>query len=813
LTSSSSKYFVGMSLFFLLMGLSSFAFYYGAESSMLSLLGKRLRLNPIQEEQVHFVQEYLWYAGFFAVLLSFLSWGGRRGWQACWQEYQESSRSVPSPTTLVNLFVVSFLSLYFEMIFIRWVSTEVRILAFFKNVPLIAAFLGLGLGCLLARSPKRLEFWFLPVLSLFLLFVGFGSDTYLRFLSFAGATLFEQEHHIWGHTLPASLYVLAFLCFYGGLLFLFSFLVFLFLPLGQLVGRGFLQKSPISAYSVNILGALSGIYAYNGLTYLHTSPVLWFSLGAIPFLALLWPSKRFIVLSFAFLAVALGLQFYTFMPRMWSLYNRISVYDSYYWLTPQGESVIYPTKEGDLRDDQGREGKWVKVGKRLDVGDLFYMDISDFSPQFLTQYPQFYGKAIELYSYNLPYTLFPPKRVCIVGSGGGNDVAAALRAKVPEILAVEIDPLVIEMGRHYHPERPYQQKEVQVRIEDARHFLNQGSEPFDLILYGLLDSHSLFSTFSSVRLDNYVYTVEAFQQAQRLLSPEGLLICSFATKKPWMIERFYRTFNQVFEQETFLVDSGRGITLINGKRKDFAHVLERHGLKNQAHLYSQTTSLPLATDDWPFMYQKEKSLSWGFCLGLLLMAFGGFYWIWKLLPTPRHFQGNALFFWLGVSFLLVEVKNISQLALVWGSTWKVNAIVIGGIMALLLIANTLVQRFHWKNGVGRIYILLILALGLTYYYPLDWGLDKGWFLAQILPTFVFISPLFLAGLWFAIALQESGPSADQALGWNLMGSVLGGFLEYFSVVAGFRFLTFIALATYSLAFWSFPFRTNFESKA
>lgn len=52
----------------------------------------------------------------------------------------------------IELVVISFIALYFEVLFIRWLSSEIRVFAYFKNFPLIAAFLGLGLGCAVAKK-------------------------------------------------------------------------------------------------------------------------------------------------------------------------------------------------------------------------------------------------------------------------------------------------------------------------------------------------------------------------------------------------------------------------------------------------------------------------------------------------------------------------------------------------------------------------------------------------------------------------------------------------------------------------------------
>src|SRR3982751_4789704 len=62
-------------------------------------------------------------------------------------------RAAPRLRPILLLALISFVSLYFEMIIIRWLASDVRIFAYFKNLPLLAAFLGLGLGC--ARARRR----------------------------------------------------------------------------------------------------------------------------------------------------------------------------------------------------------------------------------------------------------------------------------------------------------------------------------------------------------------------------------------------------------------------------------------------------------------------------------------------------------------------------------------------------------------------------------------------------------------------------------------------------------------------------------
>src|SRR5437868_4354827 len=68
-----------------------------------------------------------------------------------------------------TLALVSFLSLFLEMLMIRWVSSEIRVFAYLKNFVLVACFLGFGLGCYLCRRRVNLVAGLLPLVAVALL--------------------------------------------------------------------------------------------------------------------------------------------------------------------------------------------------------------------------------------------------------------------------------------------------------------------------------------------------------------------------------------------------------------------------------------------------------------------------------------------------------------------------------------------------------------------------------------------------------------------------------------------------------------------
>ena len=62
----------------------------------------------------------------------------------------------------VELFLVSFLILFFELTCIRWFGSIVIFLTFFTNIVLMACFLGVSVGCLAASRRWNLIHGFIP---------------------------------------------------------------------------------------------------------------------------------------------------------------------------------------------------------------------------------------------------------------------------------------------------------------------------------------------------------------------------------------------------------------------------------------------------------------------------------------------------------------------------------------------------------------------------------------------------------------------------------------------------------------------------
>src|SRR4029079_8455554 len=127
------------------------------------------------------------------------------------------------------------------------------------------------------------------------------------------------------------------------------------------------------------------------------------------------------------------------------------------------------------------------------------------------------------YFYQWPYTVFGDTfdDVLILGAGTGTDVAAALRHGARHVDAVEIDPVILRLGAADHPDHPYSDPRVTAICDDARHFLRTTNKKYDLVVFALIDSLTRQSSFSSVRLESYMFTEESFQAVRQHLTARG----------------------------------------------------------------------------------------------------------------------------------------------------------------------------------------------------------------------------------------------------------------------------------------------------
>lgn len=659
------------------------------------------------------------------------------------------------------------LSLLLELCIIRWQSSILPFFAFYKNFSLLACFVGLGLGYALATRDRIPLVIVLPLLAWqfgFMTIVRYGLDIDLNTVPF-------REQLTMGIGVGNLSQILL---LYGLLAIVFLITALTFIPIGQLCGRLMERRSKLPAYGLNLLGSLLGVLLMLVASFLWTPPLAWFALCFLAILLFTLKTPSLMMVGLSFTVVCTIVLAWPVNP----LWNR--VYSPYQLL---------------------------EIGRSEDTGltliraaGHYYQNVYDFSDAGSTRWSKARGY------YNFPYKAHPTlANVAIVGAGTGNDVAAALRSGAEHVEAIEIDPAIQLTGKLSHPEKPYNDARVHAVVNDARSFLRTTEQKFDLVVYGMLDSHTLLSQGSSVRLDSFVYTVEGLREARARLKPDGMLSLSFSVLSDALGRKIYLMLQQAFDgRPPICLEAGFGGSIIflesdNEKWAIPPQLVEEAGFTDKTAFYADPAlHADVSTDDWPFFYMPQRIYPVSYLIMVFQLLALSLLVAVNFLPERPKFS-HLSFFFLGAGFMLIETKGITEMGLTFGNTWQVIGIVIAGILTMAFLGNCAVQWLNIRRPLTP-YLFLFAALCVGWYVARAGGFASTP-LGRLETCIVLTLPLLFSGIVFSTLLSSKGRVSGM-MAMNLLGAVCGGLLEYNSMYFGFRFLYLLAIGCYLLAFVS-----------
>lgn len=700
-----------------------------------------------------------------------------RGDQAAAEQATFLLKDLPEGWISPAIFAAAGVSLFLELALIRWQATVFPFFSFYKNLSLLSCFAGLGLGYAMGRRDRVPLFLTLPLLCwqfLFMMGMRYGM-TYHQFHSLYVLPFREQLNmglpHVGRYWQGIqSYYVLA-------VVFLLTALAFI--PVGQLCGSLMERREKLTSYGLNLLGSLAGVLLMFVVSAFWTPPTVWFLIAFAILLSFHVRKKSVLVLGASTAILALLILEWPVSPAWSRIYSP-------YQLLEVGRN------EHGYMEIRAAGHYYQKVYDFINTGDKWAQD-SDVT--------------IARNYYELPYRIVhQPQDVAVVGAGSGNDVAAALRAGAQHVDAIEIDPAILMLGRDGHPEHPYDDPRVSAANTDARSFLRTTDKTYDLIVFGLLDSHTLLSQSSSVRLDSFVYTVQAMKEARARLKPHGVISLTFTVLNDQLGRKIYLMLKDAFDGKPpacYMIGYDAGVIFLESDDSVSlpADVVAQKGFFNKTPTYSNPAiRADVSTDDWPFFYMPARVYPVSY-LGMVALVLAlSVFLISKFLPE-RPSAGNFPFFLMGAGFMLVETKGITELGLTFGNSWQVIGIVIAGIMVMAFLANLAVQRFEIKRPAIP-YALLLASLMLGWWISKSGGLSSTW-TGRIGTALLLTSPLFFSGIVFSTVLKLRGDISG-VMAVNLFGAMCGGLLEYNSMYFGFRFLYLMAAGLYALAFaWEF----------
>lgn len=665
----------------------------------------------------------------------------------------------------LDLFVASLVVLFLELALIRWVGAQVRVVAYFPNLILLAAFLGLGIGCLLASRKSLLPLMPAAVALLIAAAAAMGR------IAFTGAGATEHLWLLYNDLPPTSPVVEGVRL---PIVAVFLLTAAAFIPLGQLVAERLRrfgdEGQSLLGYTIDLAGSLTGVITFSLLSFLGTFPIIWFSLIFLA-VALFFLKRGWKAMLLAAISAVVAL-------LIVSASERATWYSPYYALRANPA----PEYQGFVILANGALHQFALPLRRSD--------------------PPVGERAMRARrGFHIPYELVKrrPRSVLIVGGGTGNDAAVALDEGVERIDVVEIDPVILRIGREYHPNHPYSSPKVHTINADARSFLNQTTNTYDLIVFGTLDSMTRLSALSNVRLDNFVYTEQCLRAARRRLNPDGGMALYFQVAEDYIDARLTVLVARTFEQTPVMV---------RGNYENFNHIylggpafshLQPPG--SFARLEELMKDIEVPSDDWPYLYLEKRALT-PFYVSLIVIFLAIAVTAVAITGAGSGLSFRSIdveMFFFGIAFLLLETKSVTEMNLVWGATWLTSAIVFASILLMILGATLMTRRK--KPALNIIMPLLFVALLLNYFTPAPLLLSSSVAIRLMLSALFVGAPILFASVAFAI-IFGSRAEPQIAFAWNLLGAVVGGLAEFASMVVGLKALTLIALACYLAAYYA-----------
>jgi len=421
----------------------------------------------------------------------------------------------------LRLLLLSFFLLFFELACIRWFGSTVVFLTFFTNIVLIATFLGMSVGLMTATRKINFITWTLPIigvaaaLSAGLLWLFNTHPELLKITvgnQIAPAQIyFGTEYHaqdISKVAIPMPVIAGVF----------FTLIALAFVGLGQEMGRAFdAIPNRLMAYTVDIIGSLFGISLFACFSFAWTSPLVWFSLAAVMMIY--------------------------FVGRYWSGWQSVALV-----------VLLAVTGFTSYSDELGGSLIWspyYKVAFRpthhlgINTNNIAHQNMED-----MTANNQLYPLV---HALNRDAGQVPFENVMIIGAGSGNDVAAAMMSGVYRVDAVEIDRAIQSIGSDHHPNRPYDNVFVKCRFTDGRQWLKRNAanpnNRYDLAVYALVDSLVLHSGYSSLRLESFLFTKEAFGDVKANMKDGGVFAMYNYYRQGWVVGRLVETARETFGTE------------------------------------------------------------------------------------------------------------------------------------------------------------------------------------------------------------------------------------------------------------------------
>jgi len=368
-----------------------------------------------------------------------------------------------------------------------------------------------------------------------------------------------------------------------------------------------------------------------------------------------------------------------------------------------------------------------------------------------------------------PFKMREDPKVLIIGSGGGRDIVAALISGSRDVTAVEINPIIFDTVNSYANKagNVYNHEYVRAYVDEGRSFVSRSTEKYDIIYIPFVDTWASVSSGGLGVSENFLYTLEGFQQYYDHLEDGGKIIAV-----RWLIDspRFVSTFAELLKQNGFSIqelekhliivsadsiEKDPSVTMVifsktpfteneiqflseSFNRNDYKPVLIPqkvaiepypgflNGDISSEEFYElfQTKVHPV-TDDSPFFLSFEKPIpkilevlvyiSIGI-VGIFLV--GPYLWLRKDISKKSNLRTGtiALYFAaLGMGFILIELSLLQKFILLLGNPTMTFAILLFTILVASGIGSFTSSRLIPTNTRNLTFVIAgVIIIGFIY---------------------------------------------------------------------------------------------------
>jgi predicted membrane-bound spermidine synthase len=378
-------------------------------------------------------------------------------------------------------------------------------------------------------------------------------------------------------------------------------------------------------------------------------------------------------------------------------------------------------------------------------------------------------KELSSWMQYLPFKMKDNPKVLIIGSGGGRDVVAALASGSKDVTAVEINPIIFETVTSYGNKAGnlYTHQYVNAHVDEGRSFVSRSQEKYDIIYIPFVDTWASVSSGGLGVSENFLYTIEGFQEYYDHLNDDGKIIAV-----RWLIDspRFVSTFSELLERNghpksdldkhllivsSDSVEEDPSVTMVifskspfkesevqflsdSFEKNDYKPILIPNSialepysdflkgkLSNEEFYALFPNKMHYVTDDSPFFLSFEKPIPKileiliYISVAIVASFLIGPYALLKKDNTEKSELRTgivALYFAaLGMGFILIELALLQKLILLLGNPTMTFAVLLFTILIASGIGSFISSRLVKSNTRNLTFLIMgVIAIGLVY---------------------------------------------------------------------------------------------------